>query len=247
MSEIDIKPIGPDLTERVIERLGLRSVPEPDLAGLDAVYAAFCHRVPFDSVLKRTHFASGESLPLPGSSAEEVWNRWLAQGCGGTCWAVSRALGGLLAALGFSARYTLATMHPGPMSREPNHGTVVVDLDDGAWLLDASTSTGVPLALDGTQRLGALGGAEIRRGEAGETLVFWRPLHNPAGIVFRIDQIGVTEAVFAARHEASRVFSLFNHGLHARLAKSSGIVGVTLGMRVELAADGSVSATALDV
>lgn len=246
MTPTDIRPIGPDLTERVVARLGLPRLPEPDLDGLDSVYGAYCRRVPFDSVLKRSHRAAGTPGPLPGASAEEVWTRWLAHGCGGTCWAVSSALGGLLAALGFTVHRALATMHPGPMSREPNHGTLVVDLDERRWLADASTTTGAPLALDGGTRPGTLGGAEVRRGEAGETLVFWRPLHNPAGIVFRLDEIGVTEAAFAARHEASRVFSLFNHGLHARLAKDGGIVGVTLGMRVAIDADGRVHARALD-
>ncbi len=241
-----IRPLSPDLTERVIERLGLARLPEPDLEGLDASYGAYGRRVPFDSALKRLRVAAGNAGPLPGASSEEFWARWLQHGTGGTCWAGAGALGSLLAALGFTVHRTLATMNPGPMSREPNHGTLVVELDDGRFLVDPSITTGVPLALDGTARPGAIGGAEVRRGEAGETLVFWRPLHSPAGIVFRIDEVGASEAAFAARHEASRVFSLFNHALHARLAKDGGVVGITLGMRVAIDANGRVRARRLD-
>lgn len=246
MTPTDIRPLGPDLTDRVVERLGLERMPEPDLDGLDAVYGAYCRRVPFDSVLKRLHLAAKSPGPLPGASAEEAWSRWLADGCGGTCWAGSRALGSLLASVGFTVRRALATMHPGPMSREPNHGTLVVELDDRRWLVDASTTTGLPLPLEGGARAGTLGGAEVRRGAAGETLVFWRPLHNPGGLLFRLDEVGVSEAVFAARHEASRGFSVFNHGLHARLAKDGCVVGITLGMRVTIDAAGRVRARTLD-
>jgi N-hydroxyarylamine O-acetyltransferase len=242
MTPNDLRPCGPDLTERVIARLGLRAMPEPDLSGLDTVYAAFCERVPFDSTLKRLRTADG---PLPGATAEEFWTRWLAHGTGGTCWASSGALGGLLAALGFTVRRTLATMHPGPNAREPNHGTLVVDLDNRRYLVDASITSGVPLPLDGERRGGVVGGAEVRQ-ENGETHVFWRPLHMPAGLVFRVDAIGVTEAVFDARREASRAFSLFDHGLHVRLARDGGLLGITLGMRVAITSDGTVRARVLD-
>jgi N-hydroxyarylamine O-acetyltransferase len=243
MTPNDLRPCGPDLTERVIARLGLATTPEPDLHGLDAVYAAVCERVPFDSTLKRTRAAAGG--PLPGATAEEFWTRWLAQGTGGTCWAGSGALGSLLTALGFTVHRTLATMHPGPNAREPNHGTLVVDLDDRRYLVDSSITTGVPLPLDGERRAGVVGGAEVRR-ENGETHVFWRPLHMPAGIVFRIDEIGVSAAVFEARHDASGMFSLFNHGLHVRRANDGGLLGITLGMRVTISSDGAVRARVLD-
>lgn len=246
MTNPDVRPLAPDVAERVIERLGLPRIPDPDSAGLNAVYGAFCHRVPFDSVAKRAYFAAGGKGPLPGSTADDFWARWLTHGAGGTCWAGAGALAALLAALGFTVRRSLATMHPGPHAKEPNHATIVVERDDERWLLDASTTTGVPLCLDGRVRPGVIGGAEVRRGDGGETLVFWRPLHSPAGIVFRIDEIGVSEATFAARHEGTRIFSLFNHGLHARLARDGGIVGIAMGMRVALAADGTVRATTLD-
>lgn len=246
MTPADVRPCPADLVEPVLERLGFARAPEPDLPGLDALYGAFCAKVPFDNVRKRAFFASGGAGPLPGSSPEAFFRDWLAGGTGGTCWASAGALAALLSALGFTARRGLATMHPGPQSRGPNHGTVVVELDDEQWLVDPSTVHGLPLPLRGRARGGALGGAEVRPGPEGLPHLFWRPLHNPAGITFRVDEVGASEPTFSELHEASRQFSLFNQGLHARVARGGGLVGVAMGLRVELRADGSVSARRLD-
>src|SRR5688572_175456 len=93
----------------VLARLGVDR-PEPDLAGLRRVYAAWCQRVPFDNVLKLVHLAAGRAGPLPGSTADDFFRSWLAHGAGGTCWAGNGALHDLLAALGFAATRATATM-----------------------------------------------------------------------------------------------------------------------------------------
>lgn len=246
MMPTDVRPCPPDLTERVLERFGLSRSPEPDLAGLDLVYGAWCRRVPFDNIQKRLHLTSGEgSGPLPGATPEDFFQGWLTHGTGGTCWAGAGALASLLAALGFTVRRGLATMNP-EQSREPNHATTVVDLEDGQWIVDASTTFGVPLALDGSARDGALAGAAVRRTAQGETLVSWRPLHKPAGIDFRLDTIGIPESEHARRHEATRAWSLFNYALTARLAVGERVVGIAIGQRVELHPDGSVQSSPLD-
>ena len=64
--------------------------------------------------------------------------------------------------------------------------------------------------------------------------------------MFRVDAIGVDEAAFTTRHEATRSWSLFNYGLNVRAARDGGLVGIAMGMRVAIAADGSVSAARLD-
>ena len=45
-------PLAPALIERVLEGLGLREQPEPDLEGLRTLYAQWCLRVPFDNIRK---------------------------------------------------------------------------------------------------------------------------------------------------------------------------------------------------
>ena len=246
MAHTEVRACAPDLSERVFARLGLARAPDPDLAGLDAVYGAYCQRVPFDNIQRRLAAAVRRSGPLPGASEEEFWARWLEEGTGGTCWAGAGALGGLLAACGFTVRRAVATMHPGPHLKEPNHGALVVDLEGESFLVDPSTTNGVALPLGGGERPGVLGGAAVRRGDAGETLLFWRPLHMPAQIPCRIDEIGVGEAVFAARHEATRVWSLFNYSLNLRVARGDAIVGIAMGRRLALGADGSVTGDRLD-
>lgn len=241
-----IRPLAPDHAERVLERLGLPRAPEPDLAGLDALYSAYCRRVPFDNVQKRVFLSRGGVGPMPGSVAEEFWTAWLTHGTGGTCWAGSGALGAMLASCGFTVYRTFATMAPGPHSKEPTHGTLVVDLDGERFLVDHSTTNGVALPLDGRARDGALGGARIVRSESGDTLLLWRPLHAPAEMPCRVDVIGVSDDAFRERHEATRGWGLFNPALYLRVARPEGIVGIFMGRRIVLRFDGTMTARQLD-
>ena len=78
--------LDPALTEAVLEKLGFSSPPDPDRAGLDAVYAAWCRRVPFDNLVKRIHLVSGSAEPFPNGPAEAFFASWLRHGTGGTCW-----------------------------------------------------------------------------------------------------------------------------------------------------------------
>jgi N-hydroxyarylamine O-acetyltransferase len=134
-----------DLVERVLERLGFASAPGPDRAGLAAVYAAWCRRVPFDNVRKRLHVAAKDPSRLPGDDPPEFLAAWLAWGTGGTCWAGNGALCELLRALGFDAERGVATMMALP-DLPPNHGTVFVSLDGARWMVDASILFAEPLA-----------------------------------------------------------------------------------------------------
>ena len=54
-----------ELTEAVLAKLGFPDRPAPDRAGLDAVYAAWCRKVPFDNLVKRIHLVSGSSDSVP--------------------------------------------------------------------------------------------------------------------------------------------------------------------------------------
>ena len=55
-----------DLLEQVLSKLGLAERPAPSLEGLQTLYAAWCRKVPFDSVRKLIHLHSHASGPLPG-------------------------------------------------------------------------------------------------------------------------------------------------------------------------------------
>ena len=139
-------PLSPTLVERVLDRLGLDTAPEPTPDGLGRLYGAWCQRVPFDNLRKLVHLHRGDRGPLPGSEPDDFFEAWLAHGAGGTCWAGNGALHALLAALGFPALRAIATMMVAP-GIPPNHATVIVDLDGRRLVVDASILHGAPLEL----------------------------------------------------------------------------------------------------
>jgi len=241
-------PLAPALVDRVLERLGLSSRPAPEASGLRALYGAWCHRVPFDNLRKRIALSEGHPGVLPGDTPGDFFAGWLAEGAGGTCWAGAGALCALLSALGFRAQRGLATMLVAP-DLPPNHGTVVVDVDATRWLLDASILHGEPLALEeasGPRSVsGGAWGAQVALSD-GHWHVRWRPLHAPAGIDCRIDEIGVGAERFSQMHEQTRSWSPFNYAVYARRNRADAVVGVAFGRRVELGADGSVATEDLD-
>lgn len=231
--------LGPALVERVLERLGLPRTPEPDLAGLTAVYRVWCRRVPFDNVWKRIHLAEGLPGPLPGDAPADFFATWLRHGTGGTCWAGNGALAALLAALGFHAERVLSTMRVAP-DLPPNHGSVCVAIDGARFLVDASMLFGEPLPLvpGGTTRVDHPAWGVTARPEGERWAVRWRPMHVET-LDCGIDALGATPAQFRERHEATRDWSPFNFALSARLDRDDGsVVGVGLGQRAEIDADG---------
>ncbi|MDE3102845.1 MAG: arylamine N-acetyltransferase [Chloroflexota bacterium] len=138
--------LQPPLVERVLARLGLRSAPPASRAGLDALYAAWSARVPWDNVQKRITVVTGRR-PLGGAEAEEFFHAFLRDGTGGTCWPSSGALHALLVACGFDARRLDGTMDPTRWPDEINHASVIVTLDGEELLVDSSMLLGRALPL----------------------------------------------------------------------------------------------------
>ena len=140
-----------DLRETVLERLGLGAPPACDIAGLQAVYAAWCQRVPFDNVRKLIALRTDPpATPLPGLDSSDFFATWRDHGAGGTCWASSNALHGLLRALGFDARRIAGSMRDTGLI---THGSVLVHIGDDDWLVDTSMLTEAPLPVRGVYHL----------------------------------------------------------------------------------------------
>jgi N-hydroxyarylamine O-acetyltransferase len=135
-----------DLLERVLAGLGYSGKPVPDHAGLEALYAAWCRRVPFDNTRKLIHLRANDPAPLPGDSPSDFFEAWLESGASGTCWAIHGALTSLLMACGFDARRGNGTMLAAP-NLAPNHGTTSVRLAGRTLLVDGCIQHGEPLAL----------------------------------------------------------------------------------------------------
>lgn len=230
-----------DLAERVLGALGFSARPEPTLGSLQAVYDAWCRRVPFDNVRKLIHLHRNDPSPLPGIRAEDFFEAWLRHHAGGTCWATSNGLFTLLGTLGFEVERGIATMLVAP-GIPPNHGSVRVRCESQVFLVDTSILTGAPLPLNDH------GQAEIRhpawgvRGEHrdGRWHIGWRPLHQPEGFECGYEHFGASHLEYANLYEGTRGWSPFNYQLTARTNRGDDVIGMTFGNAVTLRADGSV-------
>jgi N-hydroxyarylamine O-acetyltransferase len=235
----------PATLAKVLERLGI-ATPSRDLAGLRALYAAWCRAVPFDSVLKMIHVAEGGSGSLPGFTAESFLEDWLTWGVGGTCWAGNGALHAVLSALGFDAQRAIATMMPSH-SPAPNHGSVVVRVDGERWIADASTLTAEPIRIPAPSEPSESGPLPRFEWLDGRPAVVWRTFRVPAGFPCRFERIGVEGAEWDALHGASGIWSPFNYELSARVMRGDATIGVSPGQRFAIHADGSISGSPLDL
>jgi N-hydroxyarylamine O-acetyltransferase len=235
-------PLQRARVETVLEGLGLAQAPTLDLAGLGEIYEAWCRHVPFDNCRKLIACRSGATGPLPGDDPEDFFQAWLKHGVGGTCWAVHGAWHALLRTLGFNAHRTVGTMMVAP-DLPPNHGSVIVELDEGPYLVDGSIMFVEPLPIVPGQD------ASIDHpawGVQGHWLndryaIRWRGLHTENAFDCRIDEWPVDAQRFSTQHEWTRTWSPFNFQLNFNLVRGDGRVGVGMGERVEIAADGSVT------
>jgi N-hydroxyarylamine O-acetyltransferase len=231
-----------DLVGRVLAKLELSAWPSPSLEGLGAVYGAWCRRVPFDNVRKLIHVQSGEPGPLPGDDPVDFLEAWLASGAGGTCWAGNGALQALLAALGFRASRAVGTLLVAP-NVPPNHGSVVVSIDDGRYLVDASMLHGEPLPLrEGPTRIDHSAWGVCCAPREGRWHIHWRPLHLPNAIdctTYRLEETDAPRERFTELHERTRRWSPFNYQLYCRTNREGRVVGIACGRRVEFDASGA--------
>jgi N-hydroxyarylamine O-acetyltransferase len=239
-------PVRSKTVTAVLEKLGVER-PQADLDGLRTVYGAWCGAVSFDNTLKLIHLAEGRPGPLPGSTADDFFEAWLEYGTGGTCWSGNGALHDLLEALGFDVARAIATMLPTPDVRGPNHGSVVVTVDDERWIVDASILTGTPIRIPSSgERAGPAGPLPRFEWLGEQPAVVWRVPRAPGGFPCRIDRIGAGAGEFDVLHQRTRAWSLFNYELNARVLRGATCVGVASGQRFAFEPDGSWSTHELD-
>jgi N-hydroxyarylamine O-acetyltransferase len=219
--------------------------PEPDLAGLRAVYEAWCGAVPFDNVLKLIHIAEGRPGPLPGSATADFFAAWLEHGTGGTCWAGNAALHDLLEALGFDVVRATATMLASPDVRGPNHGTVIVAVEGERWIADASILSGEPIRIPAAGEHTAAGPLPRFEWLDRRPAVVWRTLAAPDGFRCRIDRVDVNTAEWDALHQRTAGWGPFNYQLNARVMRGDTSLGFSSGQWFVFGADGALSASPL--
>jgi len=128
--------LSQELVEQVLARLGFGKAPEPDLAGLNRLYAAACCKFHKENTLKRIWFAGDRRGPLPGGEPVNFFDSWLRYGTGGTCFPINGGFCSLLNAIGFKARRISGAVDNGGNDIDANHGSVVVQLDGHDYLAD---------------------------------------------------------------------------------------------------------------
>ncbi len=228
------------LEEKVLEKLGFSTPPSATLAGLSALYAAWCRGVPFDNVAKLIHVRRGDSARLPGDDPQSFFTTWLAHGCGGTCWAGNGALHHLLQWLGFDARRVLATMLIAP-DLPPNHGSVLIALDGAEYVVDASILHGEPLPMrPGRESMIAHPTWGVTGVWVGDQFrVRWRNfLTGGAVMECALNRVGASAAEFSHLHEGTRSWSPFNFGLCVSVLREGVRIGAAFGKLAQIDADG---------
>jgi N-hydroxyarylamine O-acetyltransferase len=244
---------SPETIDRVLERLGLSDRPPVDLAGLNAVYAAWCASTPFDNVQKRIWFAGDRTTPVTGGDPTEFFANWLAHGTGGTCWPTSGAMYALLRSLGFPARRIAGSMvHAGDRNpQEAGHGSVLVALDGVDYLADASILAFETVPLVRGQRAGT--GPGIHAIEAVPTDtgfdVLWRSgrdRETPVTFRTRPQFDPVDHRFFLDGYERSKTSSPFNRALYICRRSPNAIVSLVRHVLITVAADDTTTVEEID-
>lgn len=202
------------LRTRILARLGVSRPRTANLDVLRTLYGAWCTHVPFDNVRKMIALRSGDAGRLPGNDAVDFFERWLSDGCGGTCWPTSNALYTLVTSLGFDARRLAGSMRDCGMV---NHGSVKVSIDGRDWLVDPAMLTGEPLPLGHGPFANEdpIFGVEIEP-TAGTHVVWFDVPPHPDFYPCRLLPQPVDHNLCEDMYERSRLSSPFNAYLYAR-------------------------------
>jgi N-hydroxyarylamine O-acetyltransferase len=236
--------LTPDLTEAVVSRLGLPGPPDPDGAGLNEIYLAWCLRVPFDNLVKRTHIASGSAEPIPNGPPPAFFESWLAHGTGGTCWPTAGGLHALLVALGFDARRGSAAMFDNLSGPIHTHGTTIVRVEGVDHWVDSSMLTDVALPLiphEATRHDDPL--SPVWSEPVGDLWrVWWTSPVNGEEIGCLLLDDDATSEHYLARYEWSRGWSPFNTSVYSTRDAGDARISVANGRRFERRASGITSA-----
>ena len=117
-------------TDEILEALELpRSEPGPGY--LQALFARFNERVPFESASKIVRNADVPRLDEKARTPEIFWSDKLASGAGGTCFARVAAFHALLSELKFVSRFAL-----GRVRADFDHAALRMTLDGREWIAD---------------------------------------------------------------------------------------------------------------
>lgn len=233
---IDDAPLPPALRDAVCARLGVAIAP-PSLAFLNAVYGAWCLRIPFDNVRKLIALREGYTAPLPGTHAVDFFAHWLAHGTGGTCWSSSNALHMLLGALGFTTRRIAGSMRDlGYIT----HGSTVVTVEGRDWLVDSSALTQRPVPIFTGPYLDPDPAFATTWASDGDThLLHFGGAPGPEHTVCRFMIDPIDYPFLCGAHERSTTIGRFNELTYARRNVADGFLVLWAAVRYHRTAHGT--------
>lgn len=241
---------SPELIERVLLKLGFTDLPSLDLAGLNALCAAFCSSVPFDNIQKRIWFAGDQTTPLTGGDPIEFFENWLAHGTGGTCFPINGGMCALVQSLRFEARRIAGSMIIEGVMRGANHGSVVVTLDGVDYLIDANIGAfkALPLVPDTAGSTGDdLHDISAVPIEGGFDVVWYTGINREEPIRFRPEpeHDPVDHAFFLEAYDRTKAKGrdLFNYALYICHRFLDSIVTIGRDNKITVASDGSLTKT----
>jgi N-hydroxyarylamine O-acetyltransferase len=209
------------------------------LAGLAALYRAWCASVPFENTRKMMALRTGGDGELPGARAADFLAHLIDHGTGGTCWPSSNALYAVASALGFDARRVAGSMRDlGVVS----HASVKVRIDGADWLVDSSMLTNEPTPLGPGVFVGGdpVWPVEVEAVD-GTHLIWW---HTPPSADYVPCRLLVDPApfeVYLEGYERSRGRSPFNQRLYARRNRPATLVILLGNTRISRTAAGVAS------
>lgn len=116
--------------DEILEALDL-SRAEPGTGFLEALFARFNARVPFENASKIVRNAEVVDVNAKPRAPDVFWAEHLESGTGGTCFARVAAFGWLLSDLGFRSRRVL-----GKVQRDGDHAALLVETAAGESIVD---------------------------------------------------------------------------------------------------------------
>lgn len=215
--------------ERVLKKLNVEEVSQCSISNLSKFYQAWCRLIPFDNLMKTHKLSTDINASLPGITAEEFFCNWLKYGVGGTCWAGNGAIFALLRTLGYNAEFIAGCMLSDPLDKSSSlgHGSIIITLDEGAFLIDATMLHGVPIHLVPNESANKTFYFRVEKRDD-KFQIKWQPLGRNYSF-FQINKRNLVESEILTLHEASRGLSKFNGSHLIRMARSSSLIGIVRG------------------
>ncbi|MGV3482263.1 MAG: hypothetical protein ACO1O3_20095 [Sphingobium sp.] len=231
--------------ERVLDRFGFSTRPDPTRETLDAIVKQWSRQIGYDNVLKRIYIVERQTGAFPSQDPNEFFSAWLEHGVAAGCWPSAEAMYGLLALLGFRVSRLAGTMPEVPDPLLPAHGGLNVTIDGRIYRADPSLGAEAALPLIPGERTAQKSQAHGIWCE-GDGVVWWRPGHmrNPLSTVMWLEDL--SPAFYAYRNEATKAFSIFNHSLYVRKNRDDGVLTFGRGALITVDPLGNLSATPVD-